>query len=75
MEKDGKKVVRESTTRGMRTFDTPLEKWLQNINKEYNDLYLGLSIMRVRDELNTPGRIIKPWEISRLKSHPTRRDR
>lgn len=75
MEKDGQKVVRESTTRGMTTFDTPYDEWVQMVNKKYKDRYIGLSIMRVRDELNTPGRIIKPWEISRLKSHPTRRDR
>jgi len=75
MEKDGQKVVRESTTHGMSTFDTPYEKWVQLMNKNYKDRYLGLSIMRVRAELNTPGRIIKPWEISRLKNHPTRRDR
>ncbi len=67
MEDQGKKVVRESTTRGMTTFDTPFEQWVQMLLTKYKDKYLGLAVMRVRDELNTPGRIIKPWEIYKLK--------
>ncbi len=67
MEDQGKKVVRESTTRGMTTFDTPFDQWVQMLLTKYKDKYLGLSVMRVRDELNTSGRIIKPWEIYQLK--------
>lgn len=67
MEDQGKKVVRESTTRGMTTFDTPFEQWVHMLLTKYKDKYLGLAVMRVRDELNTPGRIIKPWEIYKLK--------
>ncbi len=67
MEEQGKKVVRESTTRGMTTFDTPFDQWVQMLLTKYKDKYLGLAVMRVRDELNTPGRIIKPWEIYKLK--------
>jgi hypothetical protein len=67
MDDQGKKVVRESTTRGMTTFDTPFEQWVQMLLAKYNDKYLGLAVMRVRDELNTPGRIIKPWDIGKLK--------
>lgn len=67
MEENGKKVIRESTTRGMTTFDTPYLQWVKMMQTKYKDKYLGLAIMRVRDELNTPGRIIKPWDIPKLK--------
>ncbi len=67
MENKGKKVIRESTTRGMTTFDTPYRQWVKMMQTKYKDKYLGLAIMRVHDELNTPGRIIKPWDIPRLK--------
>ncbi len=67
MESNGEKVIRESTSRGMSTFDTPYDQWVELINTKYKKRYIGLSVMRVRDELNTPGRIIKPWEIPTLK--------
>ncbi len=67
MEDNGQKVVRESTTRGMTTFDTPYGQWVKMLQNKYKDKYIGLAVMRVRDELNTPGRIIKPWQILRLK--------
>ncbi len=67
MESNGQKVIRESTTIGMTTFDTPYNQWIKMLWNKYKDKYLGLAIMRVRDELNTPGRIIKPWDIPKLK--------
>ncbi len=69
MEKAGQLVVRESTTRGMTTFDTPYDQWVQMLNQKYRDRYLGLSIMRVRNALNVPGKIIKPWQIKELKTN------
>ncbi len=67
MEDNGHKVIRESTTRGMTTFDTPYQQWVKMLLSKYKDKYIGLAVMRVRDELNTPGRIIKPWDIPKLK--------
>jgi len=58
-------VIRESTTRGMTTFDTPYEKWAQQVMASKR--YLGISLMRVRDDLNQPGKLIMPWEICALK--------
>lgn len=65
IEKAGKKFVRESTTRGMTTFDTPYRDWTAAVMN--NEKYIGLSFMRVRDELNSPGKVILPWEIAELK--------
>ena len=75
MEVNGQKVIRESTTRGMTTFDTPYDQWVKQMNEKYPDRYLGLSIMRVRDALNVPGKIIKPWQIKDLKKQLRRQDR
>jgi hypothetical protein len=58
-------VIRESTTRGMTTFDTPYDKWAKVIMASKR--YIGISLMRVRAELNQPGRLIMPWEICGLK--------
>ncbi len=65
---NGSRVIRESTTSGMSTFDTPFVKWVKDKQAHKSDRYLGLAVMRVRDELNTPGRIIKPWDIPGLKA-------
>ncbi len=62
---EGKIIVRESTTRGMTTFDTPYDDWAENIQKSKR--YIGISLMRVKDEVNQPGKIIVPWEIKTLK--------
>lgn len=65
MEKNGKKVVRESALTPKTTLDTPIETW---INKYLSSkIYAGVSFMRVKDELNKPGQIILPWEINKLK--------
>jgi hypothetical protein len=63
--KDGRLFIRESTTRGMTTFDTAYDEWAQTVRQSKR--YLGISLMRVRDELNQPGKLIMPWEISTLK--------
>ena len=65
IEKDGQAVVREATTRGMTTFDTPYREWAAALRS--SERYAGLSVMRVHDALNTPGRIILPWDIPVLK--------
>ena len=65
MEVEGQTVIRESTTRGMTTFDTPYDAWAErNMDSER---YIGITVMRVKESLNTPGQIIYPWEIAGLK--------
>jgi hypothetical protein len=66
-EKDGRKVIRESSNSRMSTFDTPYQEWVAA--KQGSQRYCGLVFMRVRPELNTPSRIICPWEIKTIKAH------
>ena len=65
IEKDGQLFIRESSNSKMTTFDTPYQEWVKNLLSK--DKYLGLCFMRIREELNTPGRIILPGEIAGLK--------
>lgn len=62
---DGELVVRESAMSRKTTFDTPFDEWVEKYIK--SERYLGVAFMRVKDELNTPGKVILPWEISELK--------
>jgi len=65
MEKSGKLVVRESALTPKTTLDTPFDEWVKKFLNSKN--YCGVSFMRVNDHLNTPGKIILPWEIQELK--------
>jgi hypothetical protein len=65
MEVQGQTIIRESTTRGMTTFDTPYDDWAARIAQ--SERYIGISLMRVREDLNRPGKIILPWQICGLK--------
>ncbi len=65
MEKDGKLYIRESSMSKMTTIDTLFEDWVAKYIDSQK--YAGLAFMRVKDELNQPGKIILPWEISKLK--------
>jgi hypothetical protein len=58
-------IIRESTTRGMTTFDTAYDEWAQEVMQSTR--YIGISLMRVHEELNLPGKIIMPWEIDDIK--------
>jgi hypothetical protein len=50
----------------MTTFDTPYLEWIEKIKS--SDKYIGIAVMRIREELNKPGKIILPWEISKIKA-------
>ena len=63
---DSKTIIRESSNSKMSTFDTLYLEWTKKI--ENSDRYIGIAVMRVREELNTPGKIILPWEISEIKA-------
>jgi hypothetical protein len=65
IEQSGELIIRESSSSTMSTFDTPYDQWAERIMK--SGRYLGVAVMRVRDELNEPGNIILPWEIRNLK--------
>lgn len=58
-------IIRESTTRGMTTFDTPYDTWAKQIQESQR--YIGITLMRVKKSLDQPGKIIYPWEIAELK--------
>ncbi|HMA61117.1 MAG TPA: N-acetylmuramoyl-L-alanine amidase-like domain-containing protein [bacterium] len=65
-EKNGDKFIRESSNSKMTTFDTPYDQWVNE--KEGMDRYLGIVIMRVREELDQPGKVILPWKIDEIKA-------
>lgn len=62
---DDKSIIRESSNSKMSTFETPYMDWVKKIQN--SDRYIGIAVMRVREELNKPGTIILPWEISDIK--------
>lgn len=63
------KLIRESSNSKMTTFDTPIEEWIdQKINLK-SKRYLGISVIRVKDDLNLPGKIINPADIKDLKDN------
>lgn len=57
--------IRESSNSRWTTFETPWKTWLEKTQKSSH--YAGLAVMRIHPALNTPGRIILPWEIQSLK--------
>ena len=68
VEEDGQKYIREAAMSKMTTLDTPYRQWVSG-SRFKNGRYLGLAFMRVNEALNTPGKIIKPWEIRELKKN------
>lgn len=66
VEKNRGKYIRESSSSKMTTFDTPYKEWV--LRKQDTDKYLGLCFMRVRKEIDIPGKVILPWEIQRSGS-------
>jgi len=65
IEENGKLLIRESSSSKMKTFDTPYKEWAQKIAESAR--YIGISLMRVNQELDTPGRIILPWDVAAMK--------
>ena len=61
------KIIRESSSSKMTTFDTPIEEWIKQKSKLNPQRYLGISIIRVNNEINNAGKIIYPSEIGDLK--------
>ena len=65
-EKDGRKIIRESSNSKMTTFDTLYDEWVDS-KQELSNRYIGLAFMRVKESLNTPGKVINPGLIPTLK--------
>lgn len=65
-ESENKLIIREASTSKMSTFDTNYEKWTEKIKG--SNRYIGITIMRVREEINQQGSIILPWEIEKIKT-------
>jgi len=62
---NGNLIIRESSNSKMKTFDTSYDEWAKKISGSKR--YIGIALMRVRDDLNVPGKIILPWEINSFK--------
>jgi hypothetical protein len=63
--KNGKLHFRESAMSRMSTFDSTFEEWYERYKNSRT--YAGLSFMRVKDELNEPGKLILPWEVAGMR--------
>jgi hypothetical protein len=64
---EGKLIIRESAMSKMTVFDTPFDDWVEKYIG--SERYAGIAVMRVKDSINQPGKVILPWEISQLKSN------
>ncbi|MEN8125744.1 MAG: N-acetylmuramoyl-L-alanine amidase-like domain-containing protein [Bacteroidota bacterium] len=67
MENNGKKIIREATTSTMLVIDTDINKWVSYKQKNKSDKYIGLSVIRLKENINKVGKIILPWEIASIK--------
>lgn len=65
--KNSGKYVREATTRGMTTIDTPYQEWIKNKQEKSANRYAGIAFMRVKKSLNLPGKIIYPGDVCKMK--------
>ena len=59
------KVIRESSLSNATVLDTPYDEWVARFQNSKK--YIGIALMRVNDDINTPGRIILPWEICSMR--------
>ncbi len=59
------KVIRESSLSKNTALDTPYDEWVAKFDNSKK--YIGIALMRVNKDLNKKGKIILPWEISKLR--------
>jgi hypothetical protein len=64
-EEEGKGFIRESAMSKMTTFDTPIDEWISKYIK--SERYAGVAVMRLKEEINKPGKIILPWNIADMR--------
>ncbi len=65
IEKDGKGYIRESALSPKTTLETPYAEFMDKFMNSQK--YAGMSVLRVNESLNTPGRVIVPWEVPALR--------
>ncbi len=61
---DGK-MIRESSLSRATVLDTPFDEWVAKFNNSKK--YIGIAVMRVNKDINENGKVILPWEISKLR--------
>ena len=66
---DGDNKIREATTRGMTTIDTPYKEWVSVKQEKNADRYAGVSIIRVKENLNENGEYIYPGDICKMRNN------
>jgi hypothetical protein len=65
---DGADYIREATTRKMNVvIDTPFGEWVNYKQKNSSKLYAGMAVLRVKENLNSKGKIIYPGDICKMK--------
>lgn len=69
VEKDGQKIIRESSNSKMTTFDTSYDEWVKDKQENWSHRYIGLTFMRVKESIDISGKIILPEQISELKKN------
>ncbi|MDD3807598.1 MAG: DUF1460 domain-containing protein [Candidatus Marinimicrobia bacterium] len=60
--------IREASNSKWTTFETAWDPWLKSVQNRKK--YAGIAVMRIHSELNTPNRVILPWEIKTLRNTP-----
>lgn len=59
------KVIRESSLSKGTVLDTSYDEWVARFQNSKR--YIGIALMRVNDDINTPGEIILPWDICSMR--------
>ncbi len=67
--KNGNKYIREATTRGMTTIDTPYPEWVKTKQEKNAKRYAGMAFMRIKKSLDKKGKIIYPGDIYKMKNN------
>jgi hypothetical protein len=63
------KLIRESSSNKMSTIDTHITVWIEQKVNLKSQRYLGIAVLRIKDEINLPGKVINPANIKYLKNN------
>lgn len=58
-------VIRESSLSKATVLDTPFEEWVAKFDNSKK--YIGIALMRVNEDINQKGKIVLPWDVSKLR--------
>jgi len=67
---NGKWIVREASSKAGKVIEHPYSEWSQQIME--NQHRAGFCVLQLNEVLNTPGRIILPWKIAKMKDKISR---